>query len=55
MINACSGHPQGGPYRAALLTGKYSTSTGMVMNALRIAPVHRTFAQILCDNGYKAA
>ena len=55
MPNACSGHPLGGPYRASLFTGKYSTSTGMVMNALRIAPVHRTFAHILHDNGYETA
>ena len=32
FCNALSGHPVCAPYRASLLTGKYSSSTGMVIN-----------------------
>ena len=53
LTNACSGHPLGGPYRASLFTGQYSTSTGMVINALRMHPGHRFFAQILHENGWR--
>lgn len=39
MENAVSGHPVCAPYRASLLTGKYTTGgTGMVINELRINP-----------------
>lgn len=55
LVNACSGHPLGGPYRASLFTGEYSTATGMVINALRLYPGHRFFAQILRENGRRAA
>ena len=53
LTNAVSGHPLGGPYRASLFTGQYSTSTGMVINALRMHPNRRFFAQILKENGYR--
>lgn len=53
LKNAVSTHPLGGPYRASLFTGQYSTSTGMVINALRMHPNHRFFAQILAENGYR--
>ena len=53
--NACSGHPLCAPYRASLLTGKYSTSTGMVIDELRINPRHRTIAHALNDSGYATA
>ena len=42
--NAVSGHPVCAPYRASLFTGKYSTSTGMVINELRINPNHEPLA-----------
>lgn len=31
LCNAVSGHPVCAPYRASLFTGKYTTSTGMVI------------------------
>ena len=53
MENAVSGHPVCAPYRASLLTGKYTTGgTGMVINELRINPNHRTLAHVLTENGY---
>jgi len=53
LCNAVSGHPVCAPYRASLLTGKYTTSTGMVINELRINPNHRCFAHVLNEGGYE--
>jgi len=39
-------------YRAALLTGLYTTSNGMVINELRINPNVRGFGHVLTDSGY---
>ena len=50
--NAVSGHPVCSPYRASLLTGKYTTSTGMVINELRMNPNHEFLAQVLRRHGY---
>lgn len=55
LTNAVSGHPVCAPYRASLFTGKYTTSTGMVINEIRLNPNHRCFAHILDDNGYNTA
>ncbi len=55
LINAVSGHPVCAPYRASLFTGKYTTSTGMVINEIRISPNHRSIAHIMNDNGYETA
>ena len=55
MCNAVSGHPVCAPYRASLFTGKYTTSTGMVINEIRMNPDHRCFAHILSDAGYESA
>ena len=50
--NAVSGHPVCAPFRASLLTGKYTTSTGMVINELRIHPGHECLAHVLTRGGY---
>ncbi len=55
MDNTVSGHPVCSPYRASLLTGQYTTSTGMVINEIRINPNHRCFAHVLNENGYETS
>jgi arylsulfatase A-like enzyme len=57
ICNAVSGHPVCAPYRASLFTGKYTTSTGMVINEIRLNPAHhqRCFAHVLNENGYETA
>lgn len=40
-------------FRASLFTGKYTSSTGMVVNELRINPDQPTLAKVLGDNGYQ--
>lgn len=50
--NAVSGHPVCSAYRASLFTGKYTTSTGMVINELRINPNHECIGHVLTRNGY---
>ena len=55
LTGAVSGHPVCAPYRASLLTGKYTTSTGMVINEIRLCPDHRSFAHVLNDNDYNTA
>lgn len=55
MCQAVSGHPVCAPYRASLFTGKYTTSTGMVINEIRMNPNHHTFADVLHENGYETA
>lgn len=52
LCNAVSGHPVCAPYRASLFTGKYTTSTGMVINEVRMNPNHHTFADVLNENNY---
>lgn len=41
-------------YRASLFTGKYVTSTGMVINELRINPNQRCLGHVLKDSGYNS-
>ena len=55
LCQAVSGHPVCAPYRASLFTGKYTTSTGMVINEIRMNPNHHTFADVLDENGYETA
>ncbi len=52
FCNAVSGSPVCAPYRASLFTGKYSSSTGMVINELRLSPNHRAFGHVLQEGGY---
>ena len=52
FVNCVSGHPMCAPYRASLFTGKYSSSTGMVINELRMNPHHRTWGHVLNASGY---
>jgi arylsulfatase A-like enzyme len=40
-------------YRASLFTGKYTTSTGMVINELRMNPNHTCLAHVLTEAGYE--
>ena len=57
LCNAVSGHPVCAPYRASLFTGKYTTSTGMVINEIRLNPEHhkRAFAHLLNEAGYETS
>jgi len=53
FVNTTSSHPMCAPYRASLFTGKYSSSTGMVINELRINPDHHdALGQVLTKGGY---
>ncbi len=52
---AISSTPVCAPYRASLLTGKYQSSTGMVINELRLSPEHECFGHVLSRNNYRTA
>jgi len=51
--NAISTMPVCSAYRASLFTGKYPTSTGMVINELRMNPNHECFGHVLTRAGYE--
>jgi len=53
FTNAVSGHPVCAAFRASLWTGKFTTSTGMVINELRMNPNHECLAHVLTQNGYE--
>ena len=55
MYNTVSSMPVCSAYRASLFTGKYTTSTGMVINEIRLNPNHRCFGHVLTDNNYDTA
>jgi arylsulfatase A-like enzyme len=55
FTNAISGHPVCAPYRASLFTGKYTTSTGMVINEIRMNTHHHSLAHVLNEQGYETA
>ena len=50
--NAVVSMPVCSAYRASLWTGKYVTSTGMVINELRMNPNHECLAHCLTKGGY---
>ncbi len=52
FTQAVSSSPVCAPYRATLMTGKYASSTGMVINELRISPNQRCLGDVLRDGGY---
>lgn len=53
--SAVSSSPVCAPYRATLMTGKYQSSTGMVINELRLSPQHECFGHVLTRAGYQTA
>lgn len=50
---AISSTPVCAAYRCSLMTGKYQSSTGMVVNELRLSPEHECFGQKLTQSGYR--
>lgn len=50
--NAVAVSPVSAPCRSSLLTGKYISSTGMVINEVNMNLNHKTIAHVLNDNGY---
>ncbi|MHC4594212.1 MAG: sulfatase-like hydrolase/transferase [Planctomycetota bacterium] len=52
--NAVSNMPVCAAYRASLFTGKYPTTTGMVINELRMNTNHECFGHVLTRSGYEA-
>lgn len=55
FTNALTCGPVSAAHRASLLTGKYVSSTGMVINELRINPNQKTLAHVLDQAGYETA
>ena len=52
---AFSGCPICSPYRAQLLTGRYSHANGVLCNQYRLFDGQRTIADVLGDAGYRTA
>lgn len=55
LTQAVSSTPVCAPYRASLMTGKYQSGTGMVINEIRLSPEHETFGGALKRGGYQTA
>jgi len=53
FCNAVSNMPVCSAYRASLFTGKYPTTTGMVINELRMNTNHTCFGHVLTRAGYE--
>lgn len=52
LTHAVSVMPVCAAYRSSLITGKYPSSTGMVINEVNMNPNHRTIAHVLGESGY---
>ena len=52
LTQAVSSMPVCSAFRASLFTGKYTTSTGMVINELRMNTNHKSIAHCLTEAGY---
>lgn len=52
LHRAISSTPVCAPYRASLMTGKYQSSTGMIINEIRLSPEHECFGHALTKAGY---
>jgi arylsulfatase A-like enzyme len=55
FVNAVVNTPVCTAHRASLLTGKHTTSHGMVINELRMNPNQRCLGHMLTDAGYNTA
>ena len=55
LHQAISSTPVCAPYRASLMTGKYQSSTGMVINEIRLSPNHDCFGHALTRAHYQTA
>jgi arylsulfatase A-like enzyme len=53
LTNAVVCGPVSAAMRSSLFTGKYISSTGMVVNELRLNPNHRAIGHVLNENGYE--
>jgi len=55
ISNAISGHPVCTPFRTQLMTGRYSHSTGIIYNDIRVPDEAVLFPQLLKQHGYTNA
>ena len=55
FCNAVSGCPVCAAFRASFFTGKHPSSTGMVINEIRMLAKHDCFAHVLHRNGYQTS
>jgi len=55
LENATAVSPVCAPYRSSLFTGKYISSTGMVINEVCMNPNHRAIGYVLHEGGYDMA
>ena len=55
LHQAISSTPVCAPHRASLMTGKYQSGTGMVINELRLSPEHECFGHVLGRGSYRTA